>query len=362
MRTRPGMTFRTRTAFALCSGIGLSLATMLASCSSSESNTSTQQGGTNDGSGGTTNTTSGGSTGNATGGATGPGVWALVNVGFVPATSDGVPAHAQVDGFPTDSAPLPDLFTVQATAGDCKLYKPTYPLCDAPKCTTDETCVADNKCAKKPAAVGMGDLTFSGLAMADGSSSYILKPLSATIFSYTGVGVNYPPCSAGTDVTVAGGADAATAFSVKTSCIEPLVVTGADPLPFDPAKATQVTWTPPSIAGKSRVYVEVDVSHHGNGLKGQIICEAADSGSLEITANLVSGLIALGTAGFPELRLKRISTASAAAGSGKATLNVQMIVPRALAIPGLKSCTEDADCDPGQVCGTGADNLKCVPG
>jgi len=280
----------------------------------------------------------------------GPGVWATINVNLVPAEGT-VAAHTSVAAFAKDAPPLPDSSTATATVGDCKLI-PTSPACSA-TCATDESCVAKDTCQKTPMSVTMGDLSFTGLQLAAGGTNFTLSPIGTTYATAGATDVAYPGCSAGQTVTVAGGADADTAFSLKTTCIDSLVVTSVAPIPFESGKAAHLTWTP-QTTGTARVTVRIDISHHG-GLKGLIVCDTADSGTLNVDASLVKGLIDLGTAGYPVIRLARLSTATAAAGSGKATLNIQSTVEVPLAVPGVRSCDDDSACDTGQACVA----LKC---
>lgn len=373
MNNRLGMATRTWTVLTVGASVGLATAFLSAGCSSTESNGGAQTGGggstsTDSGSGGAsqsstaTNSTAAGGTSSggassgvgsssATGGsvATGPGVWATIKVELTPKTGTSE-AYTSVEAFGKDAAPLPDLFTTTKTVGDCKLLEPKYVACLSPKCAASvETCVADDTCKKTPASAGMGNLTFSGLTLQSGSTdSFSVSPINNTYVAAGSTGVAYPPCTPGKEVSVTGGADDATKFAVKAGCIDPLTVTGADPIPFKPGEVTKLTWQAPSVSG-SRMMVRIDISHHG-GLKGLIVCDAADNGSLSVDGTLVTGLIQLGTAGFPVARLTRINTATSAAGSGTATINVQSWVERSLEIPGVVSCSTEMPCPSGQTC------------
>jgi hypothetical protein len=267
-------------------------------------------------------------------------------------TVGGVEAHTNVGAFAKDAAPLPDQFIVTKTVGDCKLLEPTSATCSK-ACATTETCVAKDTCQKNPGSVAMGSLKFTGLELKAGGTEFTLSPIATTYQAAGATEVTYPGCNAGQNVSVSGGADAATTFNLTTTCIDPLVVTGSSPLPFESGRVAQLSWTRQST-GTARVAVRIDISHHG-GLKGLITCDTADSGSLEVDATLVTGLIALGTAGYPVVKLTRTSSASAAAGSGKATLSLQSVVEVPLSIPGVVSCEDDSGCTSGQTC----TSLKC---
>jgi Cys-rich repeat protein len=116
-------------------------------------------------------------------------------------------------------------------------------------------------------------------------------------------------------------------------------------------QAMALSWTPQGSAGKSRIQVKVEISHHG-GAKGAINCDVEDTGSLSVAASLVTGLINLGVAGFPTVTLNRVSTGSTDITPGRVDLLVVQTVQRFLTIPGVVSCNTNADCPTGQTCTT----------
>lgn len=377
MRTRSGINMTKSTALVIGAGVSLALSAVLAGCTESESGgggnggattatggaASTNAGGSSNSSAGgaTTSTSSSGGSTNAGGAtasggatATGPGVWATINVELV--AEDAVAAaHTNMGAFGKDAAPIPDSFKPTKEVGACKLLEPNYVLCDAPKCTNSETCVATDRCQTNPAPTTLGDLTVKGLKLKDGGGTeFTLSPVGTSYQAAGATAVDYPPCTVGQEISVSGGAEAATKFSVKSSCIDTLVVPNATTeVPFEAGKAAQFSWTA-AAGGNSRVTVRIDISHHG-GLKGLIVCDAPDTGSLQVDASLVTGLIGLGTAGFPVARVTRTALGTAPAGSGAVTLNVFSWVELSLAIPGVKSCSSDAECATGQTC----TSLKC---
>ena len=101
----------------------------------------------------------------------------------------------------------------------------------------------------------------------------------------------------------------------------------------------------------------LDLSHHG-GSKGKVLCDTADSGSLTVSATLMTTLMALGVTGFPRAYVSRGLIGTTAVGSGQAQLKVYSDADFVAEIPGLISCETDADCTapetcqvPGQMCG-----------
>jgi hypothetical protein len=114
-------------------------------------------------------------------------------------------------------------------------------------------------------------------------------------------------------------------------------------------------WKPPGIPGLSRIRLKLDISHHG-GSKGEIDCDAEDTGSLEVPGSLVTQLLNLGVAGFPSFLLTRSSVGSTVIEPGRVDLTVLSDVEHPVDVMGLVSCTDDNSCPKGQTCQT---DLSC---
>jgi len=114
-------------------------------------------------------------------------------------------------------------------------------------------------------------------------------------------------------------------------------------------KPLPISWTAPGKAGQTRIYVKLDISHHG-GTKGMIECDADDTGSLELPSALVTKLLELGVAGYPTIIVARRATGSTTIAQGRVDLVISSQIEQAVVIPGLTSCTADTDCPMGQTC------------
>ena len=103
-------------------------------------------------------------------------------------------------------------------------------------------------------------------------------------------------------------------------------------------------------------------TRHG-GSAGYLKCEVDDSGSLTIPANLITALIDLGVAGFPQLTLRRSTRAEAQVGAAAIALQVVALSVPTLEIEGYCSCFNNADCGScGDATKTSCDSVKklCV--
>ena len=128
-----------------------------------------------------------------------------------------------------------------------------------------------------------------------------------------------------------------------------------------------VTWTPSAKSKSARIYLKLDIAHHG-GIAARINCDLADSGSVTIPASLVTKLMDRGLAGFPSITLTRRTVDSTIVGPGCVDFVVASEEAREVEVEGVISCNTSEDkptCTPEEVkdgckqCPTG---MKCGDG
>lgn len=215
--------------------------------------------------------------------------------------------NALVELFPDDQyamfsaqffdAPPPPIIPVEVKQqqSGCQLLTPV--TC-APTCGVSDYCSNGKQCVPKPAPIGVGTLKVEGLS----GMSLTLDP-SPPMYNYSGPTLQpFPPCAEGTDVTVQSDK-----FTAGIKCITALVLTSQVPIPVHTGQPMHLTWTPPGQAGISRIQIALEIAHHG-GYRGQIDCDVPDTGSFDIPAPLVTGLVNLGLAGYPSVSVARVSS------------------------------------------------------
>lgn len=269
----------------------------------------------------------------------------------VPATetTPAADGYTSVVGWVHDR-PQPEAirWDVTLTDGGCVLQVPRVPFCETP-CGGSAVCVDDDTCEPYAGKQDVGAVHASGLATTTGGSEVDLTYIAGTYQVPGTVRLAYPPFAPGAAVTVAAAGSAFTPpFTLTGAGIAPLQVTSADPA-LAREQATTVTWTPPIGGASSRVGVHLDISHHG-GTKGKIECDVPDTGTLTLSAQLVTRLLDLGAAGFPSIEVTRRATSSALVTSGRVDLIIASTVERPVSVPGVSSCTEDEDCTPPATC------------
>jgi hypothetical protein len=262
---------------------------------------------------------------------------------------------AIVELFPTDQyatftaqffdapTPPPQYATeVKQQQGGCELRAPV--VCD-PTCATGMYCSNSKQCVTKPSPIGVGTIHVEGLS----GMSLALDP-TPPMNNYSGPTLQpFPPCTEGADVSMQSDK-----ITTAIKCTTALVVTSQIPIPVTSGQPMHVTWTPPAMPNISRIELELGISHHG-GYKGEIDCDVPDTGSFDIPAPLITGLVSLGRAGFPSIKVLRVS-AKSPSGEPGARLAMQSLVEVAVDT-GVQSCgTLDAPpCPTGKTCD---DNLK----
>lgn len=243
------------------------------------------------------------------------------------------------------------IWEAQIESAECVLSSPRVPFCSTP-CGGSAACIEDETCQAYPSPLGAGDVLVSGVLTEAGDASFTMTPIADNYQVPVGTVLADPPFAAGDEVSLVAAGDAVAAFEITATAIDRLALS-SDTFELDAANDLVLAWTPGGA--DSRVRVALDISHHG-GTKGKIECDAPDTGSLTIPADMVSALLDLGIAGFPTIIITRESTGSVVTALGRIDLVLAAKIERAVTIAGLVSCTEDANCPDGQTC---QPNLTC---
>jgi len=249
---------------------------------------------------------------------------------------ENAPAYTSILGkvysgpYPTDV-----IETVIASDANCTAYKYSRHACFEPSCTGDQVCAAENVCEPTPSPVSVGDVSVTGV----GDSS--LK-LTATNLNYQyPLDPPYPGISEGEPVTLTGTGGVFGAFTISAEGVAPLATSESSYTIADDQPLT-LTWTPGSNVD-AEVTATLNISKHG-GSAGYMLCTTTDSGTLTISAEVLSALVGLGVSGFPELLLTRSTHGEATVSAGTIGLDVEAGAKPALNVEGYCSCFNNSDC------------------
>lgn len=238
--------------------------------------------------------------------------------------------------------------TVVTTAGECRLLQGRNLFCD-PACGSSETCGETGSCVPTPLGQAVGSVVVRGARTSAGATEVTLEPTPSHFYS-TRAELAKPPFEPGAELSLtAGGSDFAPAFTLRGEGIAPLEVPEED-IAVEPGTPLALRWTPPPAATAARVEIHVQFNLHGTSAAAYIACEVPDSGSFDVPASLIDELLGRELSGFPTIELTRKTSDSVEVPSGCVDFVVTSQVSRAVEVPGITSCNEDADCEPGQVC------------
>lgn len=270
------------------------------------------------------------------------------------APQSGTPGYTAVVGKIYDG-PTPSqlVWELAAQSGDCKLMTPRVPFCGTP-CGGSAVCVEDGVCQAYPTARTVGTIQVKGVRTTAGATEFSMSPIAKNYQPSGTTSLPYPAFSEGDTLSLSAAGDYYPAFSVSSRGIAPLTLLDST-LTLQQNQALDVHWSAAGQPSLSTVHVKLDISHHG-GTKGMIECDAADTGTVQIAAPLVTQLLNLGVAGYPTIIVTRKAVGSTTIAPGRVDLTVSSEVERAVVVPGLTSCTDNSECPTGKTCQT---DLTC---
>ena len=230
----------------------------------------------------------------------------------------------------------------------CRLLQGKNLFCD-PACGSSETCGEGGACEPTPLGQNVGDVVVSGARTASGANEIPLEPTTSNFYT-TRATLAEPPFALGAEVKVsASGSAFVPAFTLRGEGIAALDVPD-DAISVEAGTPLALRWNTPEVETSAHVEIKVQFNLHGSTTAAYIACDVADSGSFSVPAALIDELLGRELSGFPTVVLTRRTADSLAVGDGCLDFAVSSRVSRALEVPGVVSCNDDGDCEPGQVC------------
>ncbi len=236
-------------------------------------------------------------------------------------------------------AAVPELI---ATDGDCRLLTTPNLTCDGCN-VVSETC-SPTGCIPYPQSIDAGTVTVDGLL-----AELMMTPSGGSKSYSNPTGFPHPGFDTGAEITLStSGSDALAAFSLRGWGV-PKLETAQTPVMVSAGKAAVIDWTPPATDGPAKIYLTLNINHHGSTSEW-ITCETADTGHLEISATLIDQLVARGFSGWPTIEMRRQTADSTTTDVGCINFYVQSPVVLDVEVEGLVSCGDDSECPDGQTC------------
>jgi hypothetical protein len=226
-------------------------------------------------------------------------------------------AYSSVSGSVADGVVPDTILDLVGESGPCQLLRRNNPYCDPP-CGAGQACDHDGTCIPYPSNVGVGTVTISGLL-----APVEMEP-SAAGKVYFETGLPHPAFDPGEPILLTAAGGELPHFVLDGVGVEPLE--GADSTwSLATGTALTVTWTAAADT-RTTILAALNVDQHGTA-PVTMVCETADTGSLEIAASLVDDLLAAGISGLPHGSLHRRTTDSTEVSNGCVELLVSSHQP-----------------------------------
>ncbi|HXI57448.1 MAG TPA: hypothetical protein VNO55_15385 [Polyangia bacterium] len=234
--------------------------------------------------------------------------------------------------------------------GDCHVVVLPKLFC-ATACGADRTCAGKDQCVPQPQAQDLGDITLDGLA-----APLTVPPIGAPTARqyYASLPMPFPPLGPENEVRMKTAGGAYPSFTLVGRGVEPLVLSTSN-LFIARDKPLVVTWTAPAKNRSTKIFIRLDIAHHG-GIGARLECDVADAGSATLPATLLAALIDQGTAGFPTITLIRRTVDAVSIAAGCVDFAVASPADQPVTVDGVTSCNDDMPCPAGKTCGV---DLKC---
>ncbi len=194
---------------------------------------------------------------------------------------------SEFSGRVFDSVDFNGVPTVKDTEGPCRILQRKPWFCDPP-CQPGNQCTSQGTCVAMPAPVDVGQVSVTGL-----SAPIQVSPDAG--LNYTFLDFDSAPFEPGAALELSAQGKEFAAFQLSGTGVEPLVL--------ESIKWTLVMnepfvarWTAGTTG--ATVLISLNVDQHGS-TPATLVCEVADDGEYEISAEMVSALLLFGVNGAP---------------------------------------------------------------
>ncbi|MBL6974831.1 MAG: hypothetical protein ISR64_03800 [Deltaproteobacteria bacterium] len=177
--------------------------------------------------------------------------------------------------------------------GGCVIVRPTEFFCD-PECPTDKFCNKDLVCVTEPDRVDVGTIGFTGL-----SGPVEIQPDAQ--FGYSKWDFEGDVYDAGARIELVAPGKDLEGFALQGAGVSRLEVPYTE-LDMAADQPMVFTWTPTD--GPGMVFIEIDMTQHAI-TPVNLNCEVPDTGTLTVSADLMSQVVGSWMVGIPVANMYR---------------------------------------------------------
>ncbi len=242
--------------------------------------------------------------------------------------------YSTVGGAVANGVLPASILTEVAVEGGCRLLRRENPFCE-PACEAGEACDFDGSCVAYPENQDLGTVRILGMV-----EPVEMEPVAGNSYFDS----ELPTVVVLPDTLVQLQAEAFTLHGV-----------GSEPLVLDQAAwsigggALPLSWQPPTGLGRSEIFLRLTVDQHGI-TPLSLECALPDSGSAEISGELIDTLLLAGVSGYPNGVISRRTVDRTSMGAGCVDFSVAYDVVLDLTVEGHVPCDSHDDCPFGSRC------------
>lgn len=212
---------------------------------------------------------------------------------------------SSVAGNIADRIDALQILVAQQTEGACTLWQRKAPTC-TPSCTGTQQCVRDQGCKPFPAPLSTGTVTVTGLV-----KPVVMQPKGSNL-DYFFTDFDAAPAAVSSQLQLTSPGAAAAALSLQGLGVPAIELVNPN-WKVTKGKPLSVQWK--SHAGPWQIRVALNVDQHGLS-PVTVLCETPDTGSLTLSANLITALLNFGVSGAATATVERRTADQQTVGQG----------------------------------------------
>ena len=221
--------------------------------------------------------------------------------------------------------------------GTCRLLKRNNPFCDPP-CDPGFTCDFDGSCIPYPLPQDAGTVSIDGLE----------KEVEMVFPNYWDTQMPHPPFTPGAAIHLNAAGATVEPFTLHGEGLTPIEIDEEETWIVRDGEELTVNWTPANEE-HTHIRLQFNIDQHGN-TPITLFCDLDDTGTYNVSVEMLEGLIGNGVSGFPSGKVYRQTLDSVEIDGGCVEFQVYSHIVGNLQVEGHIPCDEPDDCPEGMEC------------